>query len=221
MTDSLPDLFQPDKYPKSYSGLPPKWRDKIAEGTIPELIKRVQAMGGEIDKFESGSLTDLGGRYDEGREEYRGNIQAALAEVDKYSKLASRGFENQGQRALQGAMPGILNQLANRNVINSSMGSDAIAKAAAEIVPLYSQMGYDAAMEAARTRHGLNAEQAETLLGLTTSQATSEQGIRSEAMGHRAGMPAMLAGVAALSNYSKNTNELAPYQLLANFIMGY
>ncbi len=222
---NIPELFQPNKYQSSsgYEGLPKAWRNRLAEGIIPELIKRAKALGGEINEFESGSLSEIGNQYAAGKQEYQSNVQKALAEITKYTKTAGINFQKQSRNALTGSMTGILNELANRNVLSSSVASDAISKAAAEIIPLYSQKGYEAAMQETQWRYGLNTQEAETLLKLVTSQATAEQGVRSTAMGQRAGLPVTLASIAQLSRYSesKSSNPLQPYQLLANFIMGY
>ena len=181
MLGALDDLFQPDKYPRSgsYSGLPKDARDLIA-GQVPEmLIQSVRDYPGQVDAYETGAMGDLG----------------------LYTKLAARAYRNASQQALNQMMPGILNQLAQRNVLKSSAAPDTIAKAAGEVIPLYAQKGYEAAMQ----------------------EASGRQTIRQTAFGARNQYPAILSAVTALSNYSESytENPLAPYELLANFIMSY
>jgi hypothetical protein len=228
-TDSLlgdlEDLFQPDKFSRSwnYTGLPVESRDALVESIIPELINKAMGLSGEIDQFESDSLSSITSRYGEGKEEYQSNIQDAKGEIDEYTKLASRSYEIQGRQALEGAMTDILNDLANRNILHSSIAGDAIAKASSEIIETYATKGFEAAMKAAELRLELSAEEAETLLDLVISQSQAEQGVRSEAMGQRAGLPVTLAAIANLGRYSAggSENPLEPYQLLANFIAAY
>ena len=225
MFGDLEDIFQPDLFSSSssYEGLPEEYRDQINESIIPAVIESALGLSGEIDTFEDKSLTGITSGYEAAESDYKGNISDALAEIDEYTRLASRNYELQAQEALSGSMTDILNSLANKNVLNSSIASDTIAKAAAEIIVTYTEKGYDAAIQAAEWRYGLNAQEAETLVDLAVSQTNAEQGVRSEAMGYRAGVPATLAAVGSLGRYSESesSDPLQPYELLANFIMGY
>ena len=225
MFGDLEDIFQPDLFStsSSYEGLGEEYTEQISSSIIPALIESALGLSGEIDTFEDKSLTGITSGYEAAESDYKGNISDALAEIDEYTRLASRNYELQAQEALSGSMTDILNSLANKNVLNSSIASDTIAKAAAEIIVTYTEKGYDAAIQAAEWRYGLNAQEAETLVDLAVSQTNAEQGVRSEAMGYRAGVPATLAAVGSLGRYSESesSDPLQPYELLANFIMGY
>ena len=221
----LPDLFQPDKYPKSgsYSGLPEDYRDMVAGRAIPLLLNTVEKLPGQIDKYESDSLGALGSEFDASGADFQQRIMAALQEIDKYNKLAARSYQKQGQRAIGNMLPDVLNNLANRNVLQSSVASDTIGTAAAEIVKEYSQKGYESAMQTAQQRFGLKQHEADKLLELAVSKSGALQETRTHAMDLRQQLPGIMSTVGALANYSESFSEnpLAPYELLANFVMNY
>ena len=152
---SFPELFQPDKFPRSYSGLPKAQRDKIAGDLTPMLIEKAKALPETIDKYTSN---------------------------------AANLYQNLTRQALSDAMPGVLNNLISRRMLNSSVASDAIQNLGRQAVPFYSDKAYQAAMEGAKMH---------------------------------ANVPGVLGNLVNLARYSDQTNELAPYQMLASFVAGF
>ena len=94
----------------------------------------------------------------------------SLSEITKYNKMAYRRYRREGENALESAMPDVLNQLANRNMLNSSVASDSISKVANEIVQTYATKGYESAMATAQQRFGLKQHEADALLELATAR---------------------------------------------------
>lgn len=76
--------------------------------------------------------------------------RALPATIDNYTKNASGLYENLSRQAMTRAMPDILNGLAARNMLNSSVASDSIAKTMGSIVPTFANYGYAAGMEGAK-----------------------------------------------------------------------
>jgi hypothetical protein len=107
------DIFQPDKYQQSRSGLPEEYQLQILESLIPKLLESVEG--------------------------YEGNI-------DKSTQAAQELFETQSRRGMKDQLQGILNSLAGRNILNSSVASDAISKGMGDIVQTGAQKGYESQM---------------------------------------------------------------------------
>lgn len=129
----LPELFQPDKFPRSdaYSGLAVPYREKIEQGIIPELVARAKALPETIDRYTQnaarlyerqsrqaleGSLPGLLARL--GR---RGMLNSSVA-ADAISELGARlvpTFANRAYDAgmtaakMQAGVPGVLTAIAN------------------------------------------------------------------------------------------------------------
>jgi hypothetical protein len=122
--NSLVDIFQPDKYQQSRSGLPKQYQEQILEKLIPKLLKSVEG--------------------------YEGNI-------DKSTQAAQELFETQSRRGMKDQLQGILNSLAGRNILNSSVASDAISKGMGDIVQTGAQKGYESQMNDAALKAQLPA----------------------------------------------------------------
>ena len=221
----LPDLFQPDKYPwsQSYSGLPPDYRDMVAQRAVPLMLDTVEKLPGQINKYESTSLGELGPAFDQAGEDFQSRVTTALENIDKYNKLASRYYRKEGEHAIGDMLPGVLNNLASRNVLQSSVASDTIGAAASEIVKEYASKGYESAMATAQQRFGLQQHEADKLLDLSVSKQGALQDVRNRAMDMRHQLPGIMSSVAGLANYSESYSEnpLAPYELLSNFVLNY
>jgi hypothetical protein len=120
----LVDIFQPDKYQQSRSGLPEKYQLQILESLIPKLLESVEG--------------------------YEGN-------VDKSTQAAQELFESQSRRGMKQDLQGILNSLAGRNMLDSSVASDTIAKGMGDIVQTGAQKGYESQMNNAALKAQLPA----------------------------------------------------------------
>lgn len=221
----LPELFQPDLYPKSgsYTGLPTDARDQVADRAIPLMLDTLDKLPGQIQNYESTSLDRLGQDFDTAGGDFQRRIMESLGEITKYNKMAYRRYRREGENALESAMPNVLNQLANRNMLNSSVASDSISKVANEIVQTYATKGYESAMATAQQRFGLKQHEADSLLTLATGRTGAMQQTRTHAMDLRQQLPSIMASVGALANYGESFSEnpLAPYELLANFVTNF
>ncbi len=89
----LPELFQPDLYPKngSYNGLSTDARDMLADRVAPILLDTLVKLPGH-----------------------------GIFERD-HQKMAYQRYRHEGDNALENALPDVLNQLVNRNIFNSSV----------------------------------------------------------------------------------------------------
>jgi hypothetical protein len=130
---SLPDLFQPDKYPRSdsYSGLAPLYRAKIEKGIIPELVSRAKALPETIDRYTQNAAR----LYErQARQTIEGSLPGLLAQLgrrgmldssvaaDAISQLGTQIVPTYANRAysagmtaaqMQAGVPGVLSGIAN------------------------------------------------------------------------------------------------------------
>jgi len=70
--------------------------------------------------------------------------------ISNYVGNANQMYQQQSRRALEEAMPGVLNNLAARNMLNSSVASDAVSKTAQQIIPYFADKTMQAGMDAAQ-----------------------------------------------------------------------
>lgn len=128
------DIFQPNLYPQSYSGISPQYSNQMLASLIPQLQQSTSGMPTSINNF---------------------------TRTGAYSTLQD-----------------VMNNLAGRGMLNSSVASDALSK------------------------------------GIT--------GMGNQAAQMQFQSPQMLGQLAQnLGGFSYSSNQLAPYELLNNFILGY
>lgn len=120
----LVDIFQPDKFSSSWSGLPMERREEILAALVPKLLSSV--------------------------ENYEGNI-------DRSTQAAQELFQSQTRQGMKGTLKEILNNLASKNVLNSSVGSDAISKGMSNVVRAGADKGYETSMNNAALKAQLPA----------------------------------------------------------------
>lgn len=160
---NFPDLFQPDLYSTS--------RSSSFSGLAKKYRKQI---GNTLVPEMVQKATEL------------------PETIDKYTQNAADLYQRLSRRALEDAQGSILNNLANRNVLNSSVASDAISKSIKDIVPTFADRGYQAAMEGAKMQATVP-----SILG-------------------------QLASLAKYSTASGSSQDpLEPYKLLSNFVMGF
>lgn len=123
-SSGLVDIFQPDKFSSSWSGLPMERREEILAALVPKLLSSV--------------------------ENYEGNI-------DKSTQAAQELFQSQTRQGMKGTLKEILNNLASKNVLNSSVGSDAISKGMSNVVRAGADKGYETSMNNAALKAQLPA----------------------------------------------------------------
>jgi hypothetical protein len=136
---------------------------------------------GRRNLFLSDTLGTLSGIYTNARQDFRQNIENARGNIPVMLKEATTLYERMSRQAIEGAMQPILNDLASRNVINSSMMGDAIQKATREIVPTFANKGYEAAILAAQMRYNLDEHEADSLLAASLKYADLNTTVRTEA----------------------------------------
>ncbi|GEM_PF-3729137 len=159
---SLPELFQPNLFPHSSSS------------SFAGLSKKSR------DLIE-GIIPDLVAR-----------AKDLPAAIDQYTQNAAHLYERQTRHALDTQLPGLLEALSRRRMLNSSVGADAIAQLGRAVVPGYADKSFQAAMEAAKMHAGLPS----TL--------------------------AQIASLAKYSKgQAEYSNPLAPYQMLSQFVTAF
>ena len=111
-----------------------------------------------------------------------------------YNNNVNNAF-NQAQGGIQGvlsnqiapAIQGNINNLAGRNMLNSSVASDTLSK---------------------------------TMTGITNNQQAQNTALNTARMTSLLDLGKQLMSGAGLSQYSENSNPLAPYQMMAELIQG-
>ncbi len=259
----LPNLFQPDKFQRSsssnrsssrgYTGLPRDSVQQIADVAVPEMLDSIGNIRPDIENYlnegmarakgyQKSSIKDLRKDYNQAKGVFSGQMDTARAEAGEYTKAASKLFQRQARQALEGPMTNILNNLANKNVLKSSQAEWAISDAAQQIVPLYANKGYEAALVETQMRYNLNVHEADELLKAATWYSDQKQGIKDTAFTAqeqqadlaaklKANIPNILSSIAALAKYSESSasssgssmseNPLQPYQLMSDFLLRY
>ena len=159
---NLPDLFQPNLFPQSSSS------------SFSGLDKKSR------EQIE-GVIPDLVAR-----------AKDLPATIDKYTQNAAHLYERQTRNALDNQLPGLLEQLSGRRMLNSSVGSDAIAQLGRALVPGYADKSFAAAMDAAKMHAALP-----TVLAQIASLAKYSKG------------------------GAQYQNPLAPYQMLSQFVTAF
>jgi hypothetical protein len=123
-------------------------------------------------------------------------------------------YQGLSRQALDQSLPQILQQLSARGMMDSSVGSDALSNAAMQIIPQFANMGYQSQMDAANMRMQIPSILA--TLGQLGQYSQSAGTSSSQSSQRQEGIT---------SGYSNtdmsNTNPLAPYELMANFLMNY
>ena len=90
----------------------------VADRAIPLMLDTLDKLPGQIENYESTSLDRLGQNFDAAGSDFERRIMESLGEITKYNKMAYRRYRREGENALESAMPDVLNQLANRNMLN-------------------------------------------------------------------------------------------------------
>jgi len=198
-TGGLADLFQPNLYSNSSS----------------------YGSSGSVNNSNSNSL-GLSNSFNGLDPQYRNAIAsgvlpqllsavAGLNNVPGQTAQAAQSmYGNLSRQALEQSMPDILNQLASRGVLNSSVGSDAISNSANTIIPQFANAGYQSQIDAGKMQMQIP-NILGTLMGLgnfNTSEGTNLSNSTS-------------SGLSSATNTSQSSDPLEPYQLLSNFLMGY
>ena len=100
------------------------------------------------EDFRTGFLSTL-------MPQLKSSIEGMPGNIDKYTQNALNAYKGMTGTAMKEAMPGLLNQLAGRNVLDSTVTSDAIGKTMRDIIGGYGAKGYETAMEGARMKAGM------------------------------------------------------------------
>jgi len=166
-----PEMFQPDLYPTS-SGT----NTSTSYSGLPSEY---------LDQLMQGLMPEL-----------MRSIQGMPQAIDEYTGKASQMYEGMGRRLLDDAMPGILNNLAGRNVLNSSVASDAISKTATNIIPMFTDAALQAGMKGAEMKANIP-----SILGNIANLGRVSE--------------------SSAEGTSESSNPLAPYELLSNFTLNY
>ena len=114
-TDPI-QLFQPDLFQSSRSGLPEEFQSQLLSNIIPKLLS-------STDTFRS--------------------------DIDTSTKAASELFGSLSKNAIGKDATRILNELAERNVLDSSVASDTLSKSFSNIATEGAGRGFEAASLAA------------------------------------------------------------------------
>lgn len=183
----LPDLFQPDLYSSSGS-----------YGSSTGLNSSYSnAFSGLPEDVRNQLLTTI-------LPQLAQSISGLNAVPGNTADAAARMYSNLSRQSLEQSLPDILNQLAGRGVLNSSVGSDAISNSANQIIPTFANAGYQSQIDAGNMQMQIP-NILGTLLGLGNYSASNSGS----------------TGVTSSMNTSESSNPLEPYQLLSNFLMGY
>ena len=194
-----PNLFQPGLFPTATSV-----GQSGSQGTAQSNTSGTSENYSGLDaQYRTGILSSV-----------LPQLQASLANFNQvpaqYADSASRLYGNLSRQALDQSLPEILQQLASRGMLNSSVGSDAISNAAMQIIPQFANQGYQAQMNAGQMQ-----------MQIPSILATLAQlGQYSQGSSQQSGTSGSTNNASSL-NYSQNQNPLAPYELLSNFLMGY
>lgn len=186
-SSGLPDLFQPGLFSSSNS-----WGNSLGMNTSNQ-----NSFSGLPEGTRNQLLTAILPQLTQ-------SIGGLNAVPGQTADAASRMYGNLSRQALEQSLPDILNQLAGRGVLNSSVGSDAISNAAMQIIPNFANAGYQSQIDAGNQRMQIP-NILGTLLGLGNYSQGSSTGM----------------GLNTSQNASQSSNPLEPYQLLSNFLMGY
>lgn len=152
-----------------YSGLPPEYLQQLMEFVMPQLFGQVGGWQDYVNQFQQqagGAFTPVGARGRSGQRnvDTRGvyspiDLQGSLANIDESTQNALGIYQQQLNDYLGEAIPGEINQLANRGVLDSSVAGDTLAQTAALGAQQASTKGYETLMNAAQQKAGLQQQE--------------------------------------------------------------
>lgn len=165
--------FPLDKYPQSYSG-----PTSEVQGMLNKLLPTLES-----------TFTNYPGQRQAYYNQARGDITQGFND-------ASTNLQSTFTQNLKPALQNVLNQLASRNMINSSVAGDTMAQASRGVMQdiFGKQAEFDLAKQAA-------------LADIAKTEGTE-----------MSKYPTLLTDLARLGQYSETKNELAPYQSSLDFM---
>ena len=145
ITDDAVDIFQPDLYPESGS---------------------TTTSTSGID-FDNPYIQDLFGKIQSSTTDMEGN-------VDAYTRSAADSAEAAARTQARDYMPGLIDSLAQRGIVNSKLGQKSIQGLLSEIAEEAASKNYDASMEGAKMKQDIPQILGSLASLGNTSESTSE-----------------------------------------------
>jgi len=225
------DLFQPDVYPTTESE-----SESESSGTSSsQSSSQNQAASLSQQSGASSAFNQsFSGLNEADRSQLMGAVLPMLVQqvgnlpqtIDDYVGNAANMYEGQARTLMGDAMQGLLNNLAGRNMLNSSVAGDAISKTMGQIFPTFADKTYQAGMEGANMRLqmpqilGNLAQLGQFSTGLGGSQSTNLGQSASGSLGTSAST-SQSANQSRSAAGSQTANPLAPFELVADFLLNY
>lgn len=142
-----------------------------------------------------------------------GSAQNLPTGPGQYAESGKKLYESMIRKALGDSMPGVLDDLAGRNIISGDIVSDTLAKSAAGIIPSMAMQGYGANMDAAQMAQNVPGILGQ-LLGLGTYSQNQSSGTSSSQSNNFGYGDTSSQGF----NMSYNEDRSVPQQQLYDFI---
>jgi len=225
------DLFQPDVYPTTESE-----SESESSGTSSsQSSSQNQAASLSQQSGASSAFNQsFSGLNEADRSQLMGAVLPMLVQqvgnlpknIDDYVTNAANMYEGQARTLMGDAMQGLMNNLAGRNMLNSSVAGDAISKTMAQIFPTFADKTFQAGMEGANMRLqmpqilGNLAQLGQFSTGLGGSQSTNQGQSASGSLGTSAST-SQSANQSRSAAGSQTANPLAPFELVADFLLNY
>lgn len=188
-----------DVYQKSSSGFDPKMKSQLMPQLTQQFSKQPSFGYGDIDKYTK-----------QASDAYKPAFGMVSGHFDKARESLPGLYRN----ALIPSTQNTLNQLSSRGVMNSSMGSDAIAN-----------MSRNIAGDVAGHQSNLYGQEAGILSQLAGAQAGAGNQVMADLLkqilGRESGDKGLLTGLLSnMGQYSESSSPFQPYQAMINLLQG-
>jgi hypothetical protein len=187
----LVDIFQPGKFSSSQNA------SQSASTSSGQSLSGNNSFSGLDAKNRNKVLESTIPKLVDSVNNYESNI-------DKSTGAAQEMFNSQSRNTIRNNLQGILNNLASKNMLNSSVASDSIGNSMSNLARTGAEKGFEAAMTGA----ALKAQLPQLLGNLINLGKYSEgQGFGSSTNQSQSNS----------SSFGQSSNPLEPYQLLAQY----